>query len=357
MARHIQNERPRPDDNMEFTSLDKVSNEQWDRYASGSSRSSIYHLSPWSRLIKKLFGHESHYIAALENGTICGILPLVRLKSVIFGDFMISMPYFNYGGAIGNSKEIEEGLMDYAREMGRELKLDHIEFRDLRERSDIPVRTDKVCMHLKLPGSEDELWRSFPSKLRSQVRRPKKEGVETVVGSDELVDDFFQIFSRNMRDLGTPVYPIGFFREIISTFREHVAIVVVYHHHRPVAGAFLIGFKGMLEIPWASSLREYNRISVNMALYWKVLRYAIENGYHTFDFGRSTKGSGTYKFKKQWGAVEKQLYWYYWINGEAGTLPELNPRNPKYQLAIQAWKRLPVPVANYLGPMIVKNLP
>lgn len=342
---------------MEFTTLEQSKTEQWDNYVHATPGSSIYHLSAWSPLIKKLFGHDSYQIAAIEDEEICGILPIVRLKSSLFGDFMVSMPYFNYGGAIGNSRQTEQGLMTYASELGNQLKVSHIEFRDTQEHSGLAVKHDKISMLLKLPSSEDDLWKSFPPKLRSQIRRPLKEGIEVTIGDLELVEDFYRVFSRNMRDLGTPVYPIQFFREIITAFKRHAKIVVVYHDQQPVSAAFLIGFKGVLEIPWASSLREYNRISVNMAMYWESLQYAIANGYHTFDFGRCSKGSGTYKFKKQWGAIEKQLFWHYWLQDEKGSPPALNPNNPKFQLAIRAWKRLPVPLANYIGPMIVKNLP
>ena len=124
----------------------------------------------------------------------------------------------------------------------------------------------------------------------------------------------------------------------------------------PVASGFLIGFKKRLEIPWASSLKEYNKLSPNMLLYWSVLKFAIENGYKQFDFGRSSIESGTYRFKEQWGAKPIQLYWYYWLSN-GGKLPELNPHNPKYQTAINIWKRLPLSVTKIIGPRIVKNLP
>ena len=159
-----------------------------------------------------------------------------------------------------------------------------------------------------------------------------------------------------MRDLGTPVYGMSFFREILQCFSEQSNIIVVHLERRPVAAAFLLGHKDTLEIPWASTLRNVNHLSINMLLYWEVLKFAIENKYKYFDFGRSSKESGTYRFKQQWGAKPKQLFWHYWLY-ENTELPQLNPKNPKYSLLIAVWKKLPVNVTKVIGPRIVKNLP
>ena len=159
-----------------------------------------------------------------------------------------------------------------------------------------------------------------------------------------------------MRELGTPVYPKSFFKNILETFQESAWICSVYKDEEPVASGFLFGFKDRLDIPWASSKREYDRFNPNMLLYWNSLKFACENGYRIFDFGRSTPGEGTYKFKEQWGAKPIQLYWHYWLKNN-GPLPELNPKNPKYQMAIKIWQKLPVAVTRFIGPMIVKNIP
>jgi FemAB-related protein (PEP-CTERM system-associated) len=175
-------------------------------------------------------------------------------------------------------------------------------------------------------------------------------------GKLDLLDDFYEVFAINMRDLGTPVYPKRFFEAILESFSETTSICAVYAGARPVAAGFLIGFNGMLEIPWASSLRDFNRYSPNMILYWTVLKFACDHGYRVFDFGRSTPDEGTYRFKAQWGAVPTPLYWHYWMR-QGDQLPELNPDNPKYAMAIWLWKRLPVSLTKWIGPSIVKNLP
>jgi serine/alanine adding enzyme len=219
-----------------------------------------------------------------------------------------------------------------------------------------PKKDHKVSMRLELPPRYEDLLKGFPPKLRSQIRRGEKEGMEVKVGEGNLLDEFYTVFSRNMRDLGTPVYRKHFFAEILRSFPKETKIAVVSLEEQPVAAGFLVGFRNTLEIPWASSDRRYARIAPNMLLYGSVLRYACEQGYRIFDFGRSTRDSGTYRFKQQWGAKPVQLEWHYWLR-DGQPLPELNPQNPKFSFAIETWKRLPLPLTTLIGPRISKYLP
>lgn len=332
---------------------------EWDRFVGDVEGSSIYHLSAWRDIIRKVFGHGANYLCAKDSaGQIQAILPLIHLKSTIFGSFLVSMPYFNYGGCLAHSAEACHELHKRAIELAKQKSASHIEFRD-QERfgsGEMPERTDKVSMRLELPVHTDELWSALGSKLRSQIKRPMREKPEVKTGGIELLDDFYQVFSRNMRDLGTPVYSRAFFKAIFESFEANCRLVIVCKEGRPVAVGFMIGYKDMMEIPWASSLREYNKYGFNMLMYWEALKLSIENSYKFFDFGRSSYESGTYRFKKQWGAKPVQMHWHYWLK-EGGEVPMLNPANPKYRMAINAWKRLPLPVANFIGPMLVKNLP
>lgn len=330
----------------------------WDEYVERTPAASVYHLYGWRRLIGSVFGHESWYFAAHDSaGGVCGVLPVVRLRSLLFGDFMVSMPYFNYGGAVADSEQVAIALTQQAAVHARGLGVSHLELRhnaalDLQW----PVRTDKITMHLALPGSPEALSRQLGSKLRSQIKRPVREDAMGVSGGAELLPEFYAVFARNMRDLGTPVYPLAFFAAILAAVPARARIFVVRLKGAAVAAGFVIGHHQQLEIPWASSLREANALGVNMLLYWNILEYACLNGYTSFDFGRSTVDGGTYRFKQQWGAEPQQLHWHYWTR-DGGEPPRLNPSNPKYRLAIAAWQRLPVAVANVLGPLLVRNLP
>jgi serine/alanine adding enzyme len=329
---------------------------EWDAYVRGHGAASVYHLAGWREVIESVFGRDTHYLVAERDGQVTGVLPLVRLKSLLFGDFLVSMPYVNYGGVLADDAASSARLVEAAADLCRDLGVVHMELRHTADCTRLPKRLDRVSMHLPLTGDSELLWKKIGSKLRAQVRRPQKEGAESEIGGLELVEDFYSVFSVKYRDLGVPVYPLAWFRAVLERFPELARVVLVRVGGRPVAASIVIGFNGSLEVPWASSLRAADRYSVNMYLYWTMLKYAEDAGYGTFDFGRSNPDSGTYRFKKQWGAEPVQLYWHYWLR-DARELPQLNLANPKYRAAVALWRRLPVWAANRLGPKLVKNLP
>jgi FemAB-related protein (PEP-CTERM system-associated) len=337
----------------------KEDSERWNKYVMSSSDSVCYHLVGWKNVIEKSFGHKTYYLLSEDKGIgINGILPLVQMKSILFGNFMISLPYLNYGGVCADNYEVHKQLLKESVQIAKSEKVAHIELRHTHHIDNgLKEKTAKVSMRLDLPQLSEDLWNSFRSKLKSQIKRPTKEGMSSRIGGNEELDNFYRVFSINMRDLGTPVYSKHFFRNILKEFPEETWICTVYTKEGiHVASGFLVGFNGCLEIIWASSLRSYNRFSPNMLLYWSVLKFACEKGYKVFDFGRSTPGEGTYRFKQQWGAKSVQLYWHYWMKN-SDPLPELNPKNLKYQTAIKLWQRLPVSLTRLIGPMIVKDIP
>jgi FemAB-related protein (PEP-CTERM system-associated) len=345
--------------NISIHLLDISKQDKWDEYVNGHAEASIYHLSAWQRLIEKTFKHRCFYLYAInEQGDFCGILPSVNLKSKLFGNYIVSMPFFNYGGVLADNADIANMLNEQLQNQARENKVSHVQYREkvARVDSDLVVLEDKVNMVLKLPASAQDLGKLIGSKRRSQIKRPIKEGVCHKIGMDELLDDFYLVFCQNMRDLGTPVYGKSFFRAILDSFAKHCFICVVYWQGKPVSAGFLIRYRDRLEIPWASTLAHANRISVNMYLYWQILSFAIETGCTEFDFGRSTIDAGTYRFKKQWKSEPQPCFWYHWV-AEGAVLPNLSPSNSKFDLAIKVWQRLPLIVTNNLGPLLVKNLP
>jgi len=343
---------------MEVSTLEEIGESKWNAYVDSCEQASVYHLSGWKGVLSSAFHCKCHYLPAISAaGDVVGILPLVHFKNPLFGNFLVSMPYFNHGGLLSNDAEAEDALLNHVVHLAQELGVSHIELREFHGRKgDWQVKDEKVLMLLDLPSDPDVLWKSIGSKRRSQIKRPDREGASVRTGGLELLDDFYAVFSRNMRDLGTPVYSRALFSEILKSFPNDAFMVVIYLNEMPVAAAFLVGHKKTIEIPWASSLREYNRLGTNMKLYWEVLKFSISRGYDVFDFGRSTMDGPTYKFKKQWGSQPKQCYWNYWL-AEGNELPQLNPHNPKYKMAIAGWKKLPLFVANRLGPHIVKHLP
>lgn len=344
---------------MNIRIYNEADRQSWDSYVMGSGESCCYHQAGWKHVIEKSFGHRTHYLMAEdETGKMIGILPLVHLKSRLFGNFMVSMPYFNYGGICAVTPSAEQELLKAAVSIATDEKAEHVEIRHTRPMDlGLEEKMAKVSMELRLPVTSGELWRSFSTKLRNRIKRPLKEDMRVRLGGLEELDNFYRVFSVNMRDLGTPVYPKVFFGNILNEFPEDAWIITVcLKDGPPVASGFFTGFKDRVEIPWASSLRSHNRYKPNMLLYWTALEKACEKGYRVFDFGRSTPGEGTYTFKEQWGATPVQLHWHYWMRN-GGPMPEINPKNPKYRLAISLWKLLPVGLATLIGPSIVKNLP
>lgn len=332
---------------------------RWDSFVNSRPDSNCYHLIGWKKVIEESFGHRTYYLLLeKDNGEISGVLPLVHLKSMLFGNFMVSIPYFNYGGICTEDEASYSLLLKEAVGIAKKEGSRHIELRDTRIiENGLQRKEAKVSMRLQLPDSADSLWSSIGSKLRSQIKKPEKEGIYSRIGREEELDSFYDVFSANMRDLGTPVYSKRFFCNILKTFPETSWISSVYaKDNKAIASGFLVGFRDTIEIPWASSLRSYNSYSPNMLMYWTSLKFGCNSGYKFFDFGRSTPGEGTYRFKEQWGAKPFPLYWYYWVR-DGKAMPELNPKNPKYSAAINIWKKLPVGLTRLIGPSIVKNLP
>ena len=343
---------------MRVRTSDIKDSDRIDIYLNSSDQSSLYHNHLWGEVIWKSFNQKSYYLLCEdEDGSIQGVLPLVHLKSLLFGNILASMPYFNYGGIITKKEAPRDLLIHEAIRIAKEKNSNYLELRQEEPLNNgFTVKTNKVSMRLSLPKSPEELWKSFPSKLRSQIRVPQKAGMNVRIGRLEELDNFYTVFSINMRDLGTPVYPLRFFRNILQCFPENTRICTVYQENMPIASGFLAGWKDKLEIPWASSLRQFNRKSPNMLLYWSCMAFACEQGYAIFDFGRSTAGESTFRFKEQWGALPVPLYWHYWMPRDQ-PVPDLTTNNRKYRIAIKLWKKLPLPVTRFLGPRIVKSIP
>lgn len=330
----------------------------WDTFVDSIQDRPVYLLSDWSNIARSVFGHELYFIEArCSRGNLVGVLPLVRQRGLL-GDFATSIPFFNYGGSLAVDADVSTALMNRARSLVEELGCAYLELRDVALKApDWRVRTDKVSMVLELPSSFDALKKQLGSKLRSQVKRAEREEVAVRTGGEELLADFYDVFAHNMRDLGTPVYPKRFFSTILRTFPDHVSLVVVDLRGVPSAAAFLVYDRDRAEIPWAACRAEAKPVGLNMKLYWEVLATVIERGCTKFDFGRSTVNAGTYAFKKQWGAQPVQLHWHRWERNPSKRDGSNEDDGWFVRQASAWWRRLPLPVANLLGPLLSRSLP
>jgi FemAB-related protein (PEP-CTERM system-associated) len=288
------------------------------------------------------------------DGRLAGILPLVRVKSVVFGHYLVSLPFVNYGGPLGDTQAVG-ALAAHATEQARE---DGATLLELRCRAAVPI--DLAVSHRKLtvvrdlpPGDPQSLWNDLPSKVRSQVRRPQKEGVVVRFGSDQL-GPFFNVFSRHMRDLGTPTQSRGLFESIAAAFPEDVWFGCAYLGTTPIACGCGFRWDGEFEMTWASALSAYNRVAPNMLLYWAFMERATQQGARLFNFGRCTPGSGTHRFKQQWGSRDLALWWYQLSQGRTATP---SPDEGVFALGPRVWRRLPLAVTRAIGPRVVRYIP
>ena len=355
----------------------------WDDYVRNHVCGTLYHLSGWKNVIEKTYGHKSYYLMALANSDsptnlifhdspnnrVVGILPLVHMKHFLFGNSLISIPFFDMGGILADNENIGKCLFTHAVKLAQELKVKTIELRhtepiswfsseDINEKvQNCHFRTlsHKVRMLLPLPESAEILMGSFKSKLRSQIRKPLKVGLTSRIGGSELLYDFYKVFSENMRDLGSPVHSKTLMKNVLEEFPDKAKIMMVYNDKEPLACSLVVGFGQFLENPWASALRKYSRLAPNMLLYWTMLEYACDHGFRYFDFGRSTPNESTYKFKAQWGSEPTPLHWHLIsLNGEP--IEDRDPKKSKFKKAIKYWQKLPIAIANIFGPVIRKHI-
>ena len=369
-----------------ITEFDVSQETDWDDYIRLHPGGTLYHLAGWRRIIKNSYGHKGYYLMAVENGfknsvskndpIIKGVLPLIHIKNILFGNSLISVPFCDYGGILADDLNTEKELARSAIRLAERLKANEIELRNIHlkqsfDRNNIgrstsspefttdnwhfQIRSHKVRMLFELPDSADKLMNSFKSKLRSQIRKAMRSGLKVKIGGPELLDDFYSVFTSNMKELGSPVHSKKIFENVIGEYKEKSSIMTVYQDGKPLAGSVVVGFKDTLENPWASSLREYSKLNPNMLLYWAMLEYGCENGYKKFDFGRSSPGEGTYRFKKQWGANAVPLHWQY-ISHKRKNYGNPISEDSKYQVASRIWKRLPEPVTKVVGPHLRKYI-
>src|SRR6185503_4590332 len=314
-----------------------------------------FQLAGWRRVIEQVLGHECPYLVARDaRGAITGVLPLARVRSAVFGHYLVSLPFVNYGGPLGDAASVV-ALATYARQRAEATGADLLELRCAEEAPlDLAQSHRKITVLLDLPsGSPNDLWRSLDAKVRSQVRRPEKEGVTVRFGLDQ-VDPFYAVFSHHMRDLGTPAHSRRLFHALAAEFPESAWFGVAYLDEQPIAGGCGFRWDTQFEMTWASALREHNRIAPNMLLYWRFMERCVSEGVRCFNFGRCTPGSGTHRFKRQWGGRDQQLWWYQHTRGRAATP---SPNDARYRWGPRIWRKLPVPLATLIGPHLVRCLP
>lgn len=329
---------------------------EWDQLVQDTPGGTHFHQYGWRDVMRQAMGHEAPYLAARDMAAqLVGVLPLVRVRSLLFGDYLVSMPFLNYGGPLGSDAAVV-ALADAAADLADTCGCKLLELRSRRELPlSLPVSHRKVTVTLPLsPGDPDAVLASLKSKVRSQVRRPLKEGVEVTFGADQL-EGFYSVFAEHMRDLGTPVLGRGWFEAIAAAFGDSAWFGCARFEGTPVAAGCGFRWAKEFEMTWASSLWDYSRIAPNMLLYWRFMERAANEGIEQFNFGRCTPDGGTHRFKMQWGSEDEELWWYHRASDAETQTP--SPDEGAYSLGPKLWRHLPLPVANLVGPRIVRLIP
>ena len=280
------------------------------------------------------------------------------VRSPLFGTSLTSMPFLDYGGICADDTVAALRLYEAAQSMAQTEGAKTLELRH-RQAGDFTLplhssKVNKVSMILDLVSPSSEMWNRLDPKVRNQVRKAAKSGLTVGWEGESGLNDFYEVFAANMRDLGSPVHSRAFFRSIMKHFPKSAQFILVRKGGHTIAGGLSLGFKEMLCLPWASSLRECRSLCPNTLLYWEAIRWGCDNGYHQFDFGRSTQNSGSHRFKQQWGATEAQLHW----QSSEGSTPSntLQAEGTRYKWAMNLWKYLPLSITKAVGPWVRRQI-
>jgi FemAB-related protein (PEP-CTERM system-associated) len=341
---------------LKIQELRKKDENEWDTFVRETDDTTFFHLIGWKNVIEKTYKRKSYYLIARENGEIKGILPLFLMKSALFGNKLISVPFCDYGGVCANDEQTKTLLIEEAKKITKEKGADYLELRQLHGNCcELKTKDIYFTLILDLKQDSDFLWINFNKKVRNAIRKAIKSNLKVTMGR-EYINEFYDIFSKNMRDLGTPVHSINFFKNILREFPNKTNILITRYEEKAIGAMYLLQFKDTIYAPWVSSDRQCFHFNPNNMLYWEAIKYGCEKGFKYLDFGRSKWNSGTFRFKEPWGAIPKQLHYLYYLNS-LDNMPNLDPSNPKYRTLTKVWKRLPVSIATKMGPKIRRHIP
>jgi serine/alanine adding enzyme len=318
--------------------------------------SHLAHAAEWFTIIPTAYGHDPLYLHGEDAGGRRGTLPAFVVRRPIGGTIVSSMPFLDGGGPCSSSVALDHALVTRLLEEASWRGADRVELR-CAQRLKIawePME-HKVNLTLRLPADSARLWQGFDGSVRNQIRKAERSGLAVESGGVERLDDFYAIFAARMRELGSPAHARGFFAAVLEGFGERARVTLVRKGTTPVGGLIGLAHQDVLTVPWASCLSPYLKLCPNMLLYWETIGAACREGFQSFDFGRSSRGSGTYRFKRQWGADEQPLFWY--------TIPMDRRRGRAVPgtsraaaLLTGSWKHLPLAVTRTLGPRIRRYL-
>lgn len=344
---------------VKLRTLDAAAAPAWDAFVRGEPAASFFHLSPWAGVIEKVFGHATHYVMAEQDGAVVGVLPLARMKTFLFGDVLASTPFCVYGGPVGTADAVA-ALTAHAVDLHQKLGTPALEFRRIAAVDEGFLGRPPLYFTFRKPititgDMAKDQAANIPRKQRAEVRKGfDRHKLSSVSNSD--VGTLHRVYAESVRNLGSPVFPQKYFQALVDAFPDAHDITTVLHEGSAVASVLNFHFRQQVLPYYGGGTRAARGLSANEVLYFEVMRRAgLERGAKSFDFGRSKLGTGAFAFKKNFGFEPEELRYCYRLAAGA-KIPENNPNNPKYRAFIAAWKKLPLPVANLLGPPLVRGL-
>lgn len=329
---------------------------RWDQAAASHPDATFFHLGGWARVLERTFAYRSHSLVATKDGRVCGLLPLFLVRTLPFGRSLVSIPLAVYGGPCADDPQTARALIARAQAVADDMKVRYLELRNQTAVDGLPVKDLYVTFRKPIHSDPEKNMEAIPRKQRRMIRQGEKFGLTSTVGGAELLDKFYRIYAHSVSRLGSPVYPRTLFARLLKEFGPSCRILAVHHEGRMVAGVMTFFFRDQVIPYYGGALRDAFRYAANDFMYWQLMCHGAEHGYSVFDFGRSKEGTGPYDFKRHWGFEPTPLPYQYHLVRQK-TMPDLSPKNPKFSLAIEAWKRMPLWLTRSLGPQLVRYFP
>ncbi len=341
--------------NQSIGSLEPDRASLWDAFVDHSPEATFFHRAGWKQVIEDSFGHQCYFLYALAGERVCGLLPLVHVRSRIFGNALISNAFCVSGGPVAIDQETLDALDEHAKDLARKLCVDYLEYR-----SQAPHHPDWDCnaelyasFRRRLDSDPGRDLLTIPRKRRAEIRKGIAAGLQSEVSQD--IDRFYRIYAESVRNLGTPVFGKRYFENLMAVFGEHCDVLTVTHEGRPLSSVLSFYFRDQVLPYYGGGTAAARQFPANDFMYWELMRRAAGRGIEIFDFGRSKRATGAFAYKKNWGFEPSPLYHEYFLLGRK-KMPSINPLNPKYRPLIMAWQHLPLWLANLIGPRIARNL-
>ena len=334
---------------------DAATARRWDDFVFACPEATFFHRSSWQQIVRDIFRHPTYFFYAERDGRICGVLPLAHVKSRLFGNALVAMPFAVYGGVATNDAATASALEAEARQLAGRLHVDHLEFRNVSQRhADWPTQDLYVTFRKEIRPEVEENMLGIPRKQRAMVRKGIKNGLLSTV--DRNTDRFFALYADNVHRHGTPALPKRYFDTLLQVFGDDCEVLTVTDSDgRLLSSVLSFYFRDEVLPYYAGDDESARHLAANDFKYWELMRRSCERGIKIFDYGRSKRGTGSFAFKKNWGFEPQPLHYEYCLY-KRDSIPQNNPANAKYRLFIEAWRRMPIGLANWLGPHIVRNL-